>query len=106
MGALPAQVGRHAAPEPVNKWFTTSERRAAAQPARRTIYLWLHSSLTRSSVPECRDAILTRESEDALWQSFFTAAPAPSRPDVLLWAVFGDVGPKPPEADFEQPTTP
>src|SRR5688572_76208 len=45
---------------------------------------------TKCSVPECRDAILTRESEDALWQSFFTAAPAPSRPDVLLWAVFGD----------------
>ena len=31
------------------------------------------------SVPECRDAILTRELEDALGQSFFAAAPAQRR---------------------------
>src|SRR5688572_28202447 len=35
--------------------------------------------IARCSVPECRDAILTGESEDALWQSFFTAAPAQRR---------------------------
>ena len=33
----------------------------------------------RCSVPEYRDAILTRESEDALWQVVFTAAPAQRR---------------------------
>jgi len=31
------------------------------------------------SVPESRGAILTRESEEALWQTFFTAAPAQRR---------------------------
>jgi hypothetical protein len=30
-------------------------------------------------VPESRGAILTRESEEALWQTFFTAAPAQRR---------------------------
>jgi len=39
-------------------------------PARR----WL-----KCSVPESRGAILTRESEEALWQTFFTAAPAQRR---------------------------
>ena len=40
----------------------------------------IHKGLVpRCSVPECRDAILTRESEDALWQVVFTAAPAQRR---------------------------
>ena len=30
-------------------------------------------------VPESRDAILSREAEDALWQEFFTAVPARRR---------------------------
>jgi hypothetical protein len=34
---------------------------------------------TRCLVPESRDAILTRQSEGALWQTFFTAATAQRR---------------------------
>jgi hypothetical protein len=33
----------------------------------------------RCLVPECRDASLTREGEEALWQAFFMAAPARRR---------------------------
>jgi hypothetical protein len=44
--------------------------------------LWIRTSKRSSirAVPECRDAILTRESEDALWQSFFTAEQAHRSP--------------------------
>jgi len=33
----------------------------------------------RCLVPESHDAILSRDSEEALWQTFFTAAPAQRR---------------------------
>jgi hypothetical protein len=39
----------------------------------------LPSRTTSCLVPESRGAILTRESEEALWQTFFTAAPAQRR---------------------------
>ena len=35
--------------------------------------------ITNCLVPESHDAILTRDSEEALWQTFFTAAPAQRR---------------------------
>jgi hypothetical protein len=39
----------------------------------------ISEKLSRCLVPESRGAILTRESEGALWQRFFTAAPAQRR---------------------------